>query len=213
MATVEAAERRAIRFILQEIARAGHEWLRNPPSGAVRAKEEAVKRYQPLERGVLEARLGGPTGDFGDEAIYVTPPSDQPNAPTILWCRWDRRDRGCAFWYYLGMWLTHAQFVGFRFEMPERGSNHNFYHCQPCRAIGRRANVINGALPIPVGNPTWPLAAESPVDLLLCAVVSIHGMAGLRELDRTAKQDPVIRDPAEALLPALGRMLGLQNRT
>ena len=205
-------ERRAIRFVLAELMRAGEGWLRTPPSGAVRAKQVAEARFSALGRGELERHLNENTctGDFGEAALYLIPPADQKNAPTVLWCRWDLYGGRCSFSYYLGMWLTHNQFIGFRFEMPnKRGDNHNYYHSQPCRAIGRRRDVIEGALAIPVGNPTWPLAAESALDLLLCVVLSIHGMNGLRELDRTAKQDIEMREQGEALLPALRRMLNL----
>ncbi|MDE0422431.1 MAG: hypothetical protein OXK76_16325 [Gammaproteobacteria bacterium] len=94
--------------------------------------------------------------------------------------------------------------------MPEKGDNHNYYHSQPCRAMGRRKDVVTGALPVPVGNPTWPLAAASALELLLCIVASIHGMDGLRDMDRSAKRNPKMRQN-KALLDALRGMFALQS--
>ena len=45
--------------------------------------------------------------------------------------------------------------------------------------MGWEGNPVYGALPVPERNPTWPLAANSSLDLLLCLIVSIGGMRGL----------------------------------
>lgn len=37
--------------------------------------------------------------------------------------------------------------------------------------------------------PTWPLAAENALELLLCLVTAIYGMGGLRDLQNTVLQD------------------------
>ena len=99
-----------------------------------------------------------------------------------LWCKWrfDGALKGCRF--YVGIWLGDGRFIAFRFEPPERGDNHNYYHSQPCRNMGWEGTPDYGAMRVPERNPTWPLPAESSLDLLLCLVVSIQGMIGLRNL-------------------------------
>ena len=190
----------------------GEEWSRNASRAAHSAKRAAEARFSPLGPMDLDHHLrhGPDHGDFGGNAVYLAPPRDQINAPTALWCRWDLRQGKCAFWYYVGMWLRADRFIGYRFEMPERGDNHNYYHSQPCRAMGRRQDEIKEALPIPVGNPTWPLAAGSALELLLCVVASLHGMEGLRALDKSARVDPRIRREG-VLDTALRGMFSLQS--
>ena len=178
----------------------------------MRAKQTAEARFTPLGLMELDQRFrwGPDEGDFGGCAIYVAPPRKQINTPMALWCRWDFRGKRCSCWYYLGMWLNPSQFIGYRFEMPESGNNHNYFPSQPCRAMGKRTDVVRGALPIPVGNPTWPLAARSALELLLCLVASIHGMQGLREMDRAVKANAKMRQNS-VLLEALRGMFTQQS--
>ena len=98
----------------------------------------------------------------------------------------------------MGLWLKDGQFVAFRFEPPERGDNHNYYHSQPCRTMSWEHRPIQGAIDVPERNPTWPLPADSSLDLLLCLVVSIHGMRGLRLLRERVEQD--VDMPASGIL-------------
>ena len=131
-------ERRAIRDVLGELLRDGETWTRNASRAAMRAKQTAEARFTPLGLMELDQRFrwGPDEGDFGGCAIYVAPPRKQINTPMALWCRWDFRGKRCSCWYYLGMWLNPSQFIGYRFEMPESGNNHNYFHSQPCRAMG-----------------------------------------------------------------------------
>ena len=120
--------------------------------------------------------------------------------------RISRSLRSAACWFYLGLWLAERGFVGFRFEMPQEGRNHNYFHSQPCQAIGSREDPIPEALAVPERNPTLPLAASSALELLLCLVVSIHGMNGLSRMrstmmnDTAMRQDRLLRDAFESVL-------------
>ena len=62
----------------------------------------------------------------------------------------------------------YVAFLGFRYETPEDGDNHDYYHAQPCQSMGDgvRSRWTN-ALPISERNPTFPLAAQSSLELLL----------------------------------------------
>lgn len=75
-----------------------------------------------------------------------------------------------------------TKFIGYRYETPEYGDNHNYYHAQPCQSMGDRDEKVTQALPVPERNPTWSLAAKSSLELLLCLVVSIYGMKGLLDM-------------------------------
>ena len=99
-----------------------------------------------------------------------------------LWCKWRFHDARMDCWFSLGIWLGDGQFIAFRFEPPEQGDNHSYYHSQPCRNMGWQGTPEYKAMRLPERNPTWHLPAASSLDLLLCLVVSIQGMIGLREL-------------------------------
>lgn len=78
--------------------------------------------------------------------------------------------------------------------------------------MGLKGNPIRNALDVPVRNPTWPLPAGSPLELLLCLVVSIHGMTGLRRLKDIANEDTGMRKNRR-LRDALVKILRLQAGT
>lgn len=193
--------------MLEELRREGDEWVRSlaarPP-----AWRAATARFSPLTSNALETRLlHRPRGNFGEGALYLKP-NRQMDATIALWCRWDFQDGANGCWYYLGIWPNEGGFLGFRFEMPEAGDNHNYYHSQPCRNLGSRQEPIAEALPLPERNPTWPLAASSPLELLLCLVLSIRGMQGLRHLNERMDDDNRLRQSRE-LRDGIQRMLEL----
>jgi len=63
-----------------------------------------------------------------------------------------------------------------------------------------------GAIRVPERNPTWPLPAESSLDLLLCLIVSIQGMIGLRNLKQRIDKGG-IRRRNKLLAEAFNRMI------
>ena len=62
--------------------------------------------------------------------------------------------------------------------------------------MGDRAPVA-GALEVPERYPAWPLPAASSLELLLCLVVSIHGMASFNDLRGRIKGDLAMEQNAE----------------
>ena len=200
-------ERKSIWYVLRELYRGERHWIRNT-QGSDEVRLAAEKRFSPLGEPDLERHLryGAARGDFGQQALYLKPPRLECSAAAAIWCRWDFGNQMAACWFYLGLWLAERGFVGFRFEMPQEDNNHNYFHSQPCQTIGSREDPIPEALPVPERNPTWPLAASSSLELLLCLVVSVHGMNGLRELktimmnDPAMRQDRLLRDAFESVL-------------
>ena len=200
-------ERKAIWYVLRELHRGGQDWIRNT-QGSDEVRIAAERRFSPLGEHDLERHLrhGAESGDFGQQALYVTPPRLECEAAAAIWCKWYFGNEQAACWFYLGLWLAERGFVGFRYEMPESGGNHNYYHSQPCQTMGSRDEVIPGALAVPERNPTWPLVAKSALELLLCLVVSIHGMNGLSQLksdmmkDAAIRQDQLLKDAIEGVL-------------
>ena len=208
---MDEEQRKAIWYVLKVLLCQGEEWYRRGPrsEGVI----ETVSLFRPLNVRQLDVYLRHRkgTGQFGpDEVIQVEPPLRECHA-TSLWCKWDSNDE--RYWrFFLGIWLSCGSFVGFRFEPPEQGDNHNYYHSQPCKTMGLKGNPIRNALDVPVRNPTWPLPAGSPLELLLCLVVSIHGMTGLRRLKDIANEDTGMRKNRR-LRDALVKILRLQAGT
>lgn len=225
-----AEEQKAILYVLRILRTEGDEWMRHKrTSAAAIAKKSAEGKFDAIDAQELETHFlhRGKTGEFDEnKVIFVKPPAKDPTAVAGIWCRWNY-DKGlprCGFYY--GLWsaqpafpLTapdddarHPAFVGYRFETPEDGDNHNFYHAQPCRSMGAKDDPVEHGLPISVRDPTWPLAAGNALELLLCVVTSLYGLKGLRELQDTINEDNTLRHnvPIKA---ALSNLLALGRNT
>jgi hypothetical protein len=59
--------------------------------------------------------------------------------------------------------------------------------------MGQKDDEVETALPISYRMPTWPIAATSALELLLCFVASMYGMNGLRQLQETLNNDVAAR--------------------
>ena len=197
------------------LQRAGEEWRNYSRPGVARTAERvATGSYTPITAAGLERHFlySGASGQFdSNEVIYIRPPEREKTAITALWCRWDFSDTTARCGFYLGTWWSTPKlptntvvsggrtvFLGFRYETPEEGDNHNYFHAQPCRSMGDRDLPVVQALPITERNPTWPLAASTALELLLCLVASTYGRRGLDWLASEVQQGADIR--AQGLL-------------
>ena len=115
-------------------------------------------------------------------------PRREHSAVTAVWCQWDFNADVPKCGFYFGIWSEQdalpnpvdgkfTAFWGFRYETPEEGHNHDYYHAQPCQSMGNR-EVVAHAVPVSTRYPTFPLAATSSLELLLCFFVSIYAMDG-----------------------------------
>jgi hypothetical protein len=163
------------------------------------------------------------SGQFPKGAVlWMEPPNHQPHTIVALWCKWDFgvQPASCAFNY--GEYrASHplegsaspdgkdvVSFVGYRFESPHAGDNHNFYHCQPCLNMGDRHDNVKEAFVRPQTNPTWPMPAENVVDLLLCIVVAAYGLSGFSDFEKELLQSREAQKNA-VLLASVTRIRGL----
>ena len=205
-------EREAIRHVLRALLFDGEEWSKCNEQ----CFQEVPSRNSPftaLNRQQLDSYLR-PRGHGAfnpGEAIRVRPPPHEAHL-SALWCKWDFKGERGGCWFHLGIWLSEGQFIAFRFEPPEQGDNHNYYHSQPCRTMGWEGEPKYRAMEVPQRNPTWPLAASSSLDLLLCLVVSIHGMTGLGRLKQRIDSQGKARQN-KLLVTALEKMTNEQVPT
>ena len=211
-------EQRAILQVLRLLLIKGQDWARRVKTEDSRVASYARFELDALNEMDLDTHLlyRGPTGRFGDrEVIYVEPPSSEKDAFAALWCRWDFDSERPKCGFHFGVWCTRADlggnpaFLGYRYETPEVGDNHNYYHAQPCRSMITHQSLAE-ALPVPERYPTFPIAADSSVELLLCLVTSIHGMSGLRELESSVNENQALRGN-RCLTRPLDHVMSLQR--
>ena len=189
-------------------------WEQQSRHSQRRDTNQAAKAAEGMFTAITEAKLinllnGGKSGQFDpNQVIYIEPPPKEHSAVAALWCRWNFNSTTPECGFYFGLWslfpsfpalenenrAKHIAFLGYRFETPEKsGDNHHFYHAQPCRSMGARDNPIRHAIPISHRFPTFPLAAESALELLLCLVTSLYGRKGLSKIHDEVTSKPTMR--------------------
>lgn len=63
-------------------------------------------------------------------------------------------------------------FFGYRFETPEDGNEHHFFHAQPVKAFGRGAPIQHAIAWYPERYPAFPLAARNAIELIASLLVA-----------------------------------------
>jgi hypothetical protein len=78
--------------------------------------------------------------------------------------------------------------LGMRFETPsgQGGGAHDFHHAQLLSALGRKVVLPNCPAWLPDSQPSFPLDASGPVELLICAIASNYGAKMIGELRKYA---------------------------
>jgi hypothetical protein len=111
---------------------------------------------------------------------------------------------------------SDAKTLALRFETPERDATgdgkHDYYHSQLCVSLRRGEGTDTLALPIepdwfPTSHPAWPMDAETPVELLVCLILSLYGKVGGSEIIRDAGESDG-RDFFQELLGAMRTKFG-----
>ena len=202
-------EVRAVRYVVEMLMRMAQSKRENTVI-PYRTALEAHTKFDPVHTNDLKRFFYG-KGSFDKKAVYLWSLRDPKDSPVLLWCKWDITNAKCNIWFQIGIWLKEGEFVGFRFEMPEEGDNHNYFHVQPSQNLGYKDTKILKPINVPTRNPTVPLTANSALDLLLCLVVSLYGMKGLTELRESASDIKKIRQNS-VFVEAMKKMFSLQVR-
>lgn len=169
-----------------------------------------VPRYDDLEQ-ILPPEGGTWVDLYGGECdagyqvgnrsvIFLDPPEGEIDF-AILTGYWDFCRSQPDVSLYLGLFTTstdeYIQAVGFRYETPEISKKHGYFHVQPTKEF--RAKNIGQAMVrrdpfskfyddglencwLPVSDPTIPARANTPVDLLLCLLVSLYGTGKMTKI-------------------------------
>lgn len=187
-------EREAVRLILESLKTQGLGWFRH-------AKSEQADVFAHRTSGNFSIFEGGehhtlpkkPIGSLPAKKILVMQPSGSEQEEILgLWMRWDFDKNPFAFRLFLGQWAKvdgTKTFIAFRFEAPEEGEKHNFFHCQPCRNFGDKELVPHAAL-VSEHFPTIPINATNIVELTMCALKACMGQSGVKKFVQKLLSDP-----------------------
>lgn len=169
----------AVRLILDRLNSEGLEWFRN----TVPDEDAFMRRPSSEGFGMIDGReiheIGAkPRGSFpGKKFLIMQPGAKETDAVLGLWLRWDFRDQSHEFRLFLGQWSVvenEETFGAFRFETPETGDVHDYYHCQPCRNFGDKEKLKDSVL-FSERFPTIPMNASNIVELTLCTLLAALG--------------------------------------
>lgn len=182
-------EQNAVALIFEQLASEGIDWYRY-------SSEEGVSYFSKRLQGTYSI-ADGPTvsrvrhtrqSSFKlREVALLRPPEGDPAPLLAVWLRWNFNATPAKCGFYTGLWTrieADHRFIGFRFETPEDGEQHGFYHCQPCRNLGDRGTPEATAVPISERVPTLALHAENSAELALNIVLSMRGKLGLERFRR-----------------------------
>jgi hypothetical protein len=206
-------EQRAIALIFEKLYAEGLEWYRKSSEpGAAHFANSLQAAYSLVDRSRIEQIRWTSRSAFPSRHVAILFPPDRDPEPLLaVWCRWDFDVEPPRCGFYTGMWIKLRQsheFVGFRFESPEEGDQHDFYHCQPCRNLGDRGHPETTAVAISEYVPTLALHADNSAELALNIVLAMRGKQGLEAFRRAIMLEPEARN-SEILKQGFRRLKAL----
>ncbi|WP_049730527.1 hypothetical protein [Rhizobium ecuadorense] len=198
----------AVISILNRLRDEGLEWYRSAATADVDLLQRRVSgNFSVFDSGELHTIGRKPKGSLPSKKILIMPPLGHEKESVLgMWLRWDFTTDPFQYRLFLGHWSEiegQKSFIAFRFEAPEQGEEHDYYHCQPCRNFGDKENVPH-AVPVSEHFPTVPINASNIVELTACAVMAAVGRKRMRTLLQKMMRESGISSN-EALLTAYAR--------
>lgn len=187
-------EREAVRLILDSLKTAGLNWYRHAKTTEVDMFERRISgNFAIFDGGEHHNLPRKPVGSLPTRKILVMTPSGSEEEEILgLWLRWDFDKKPFAFRLFIGQWAKvegTKTFLAFRYDAPEKGDKHDFYHCQPCRNFGEKEHVPNAAV-VSQHFPTIPINASNIVELTVCALMACMGHSHLKDFSRKLMRNP-----------------------
>lgn len=207
-------EQRAVALIFDRLHMEGLEWYRKSNAPGVAFYTARLKAtYSVVDPTRVADIRWRPASQFPSRHIAILCPPDRDPEPLLaVWCRWNFEMNPAKCGFYIGLWTkiggTH-NFVGFRFESPEEGDQHDFYHCQPCRNLGDQAHPDSRAVAISEFVPTLGLHAENSAELALNIVLAMRGKRGLERFRRSLMEAEAEARNSDILKRAFQRLKSL----
>lgn len=186
--TDQSDQQAAVRLILDRLRVEGREWYRVAESEDVDFLEKRVSANFKMFDGREIHTVGPkPVGAFPTKKILLTKPSSKEKEAVVgFWLRWNFNKDPVEFRLFLGLWYEtngERNFNGYRFETPEEGQEHDYFHCQPSRNFGDRDLLPEAAL-VSEKFPTIPLNASNIVELTVCALMATLGRKKMNQFLR-----------------------------
>ncbi len=195
-----AEEHDAVVLILDRLKNEGLEWYRHAASVDLDMFERRISGNFAIFEGGEHYNVGRkPNGSLPSKKILVMQPSGREHEAILgLWLKWNFATLPFEFRLFVGQWseINHQKtFIAYRFEAPEIGEQHNYYHCQPCRDFGDRDPVPHAAL-VSHRFPTIPINASNIVELTICALMACMGHKDIKAFVRKLLRDSSAADNA-----------------
>lgn len=186
-------EHDAVILLLERLKTEGLNWYRNAKTSDIDMFERRISGNFSIFEGHEIHTIGRkPAGSFPSKKILIMPPSGREDEAILgLWLKWDFAANPFEFRLFLGQWSEIGgvkTFISFRFEAPEIGEQHCYYHCQPCRDFGDRDPVPHAAL-VSHRFPTIPLNATNIVELTVCALMASMGNKAMKSFMQKLLRD------------------------
>jgi hypothetical protein len=153
-------------------------------------------------RTTLNLRARGLVGR-SEKALVLRPWEKGGDILVVLQPIFGRRPDGLAgkMSFCVGVMTDNSKgFFGYRYEGPEGGPSHNFYHIQPIGGFGG-ARMQCAVEWYPDKWPSFPVYVKNNCELLLAVMLS---MQGIDKVQREANQTrPEVRKHAQSLIAQL----------
>lgn len=179
-------QQQAVRILLKRLLDDGIERHRNAKwEDGDPFRSGVLSDYDVFDGNLIHEIGRKPAGAFPKGKILLTePPTKEKAAVQGYWLRWNFNEVPHEFRLFFGLWFrAHGRFNfnGYRFDAPEVGEEHDFYHCQPCRNFGDGEPIQEAAL-VSERIPAIPVNASNIVELTVCGLMAAVGRKKMKTL-------------------------------
>jgi hypothetical protein len=172
-----------LRQVVLRLLERQEKWRNDAEGPGRRLHDEILARYQnPYQYDELERLLADNPQVFStrNRFMFMEPIEGDGLPIPILTFEYDFAPQIPEVSFQMGVFAMNGagklSAVGYRFETPEGGGMHNYYHAQPVETLLRNGRY---KLPCPdllsASCPTFVLNAANVLTLLLCLIVSVYG--------------------------------------
>lgn len=172
-------QQEAVRSLLLRLSEEGREWYRTARfADNDLFKFGASANFTVFDGSAIHEIGRNPAGAFPKGKFLLTKAHPKENAAVVgFWLRWDFLQEPYEFRLFLGLWYRAEGkriFNGYRFDTPETGEEHDYYHCQPCRNFADKG-LLPEAATVSDKFPTIPVNASNIVELTVCGLMAALG--------------------------------------
>lgn len=178
--------------ILRVLVRQEEHAARNSyPQKVTELRSDLIRSFHPLSHDALERTIGPSSGSssasHASNRFIFLPACDRGGwFIPVLSINYNFAADPAELRIRAGLFAVERDHVGYRFETPEGPSGiHCYYHAQPIVGWVSGDTSISRH-DVNQSQPAFPIDADSPVTLLMAAVLSCYGLDKVAELTRDA---------------------------